>query len=300
LAQPGAGLSQPAAPRPRLGWLDAVVVFLLAGFTAFIAYRVEAVLNYRWSWAPIPNYLLRWDAERGWVMNLLLQGLLTTLRLSLWSMLLAAIFGTVIGVLRSSVQLLPRLIGGTYVELMRNTPPLVLIFVGYFFVSSQIMPLLGIDTMLRNASPAMRAAIELGFGDPRLLKNFLSAMIVLALFEGAYIAEILRAGIASVERGQWDAAAALGLSRWRGLRLVVLPQAVTRMVPPLCGQVISLIKDSSVVSLISIQDLTFMANDVAVSSNLIFETWLTASAIYFVVCLALSLGFRRLERRLVR
>jgi len=276
------------------------VLVVLAGFAAFIAYRVQAVLNYRWSWAPIPNYLLRWDPERGWVMNLLLQGLLTTLRLSLWSMLLAACFGTVIGVLRSSVQLLPRLIGGTYVELMRNTPPLVLIFVGYFFVSSQIMPLLGIDAMLRNTSPAMRAAIELGFGDPRLLKNFLSAAIVLALFEGAYIAEILRAGIASVERGQWDAAAALGLSRWRGLRLVVLPQALTRMVPPLCGQVISLIKDSAVVSLISIQDLTFMANDVAVSSNLVFETWLTASAMYFVVCLALSLGFHRLERRLDR
>ena len=258
------------------------------------------MLNYHWNWAPIPNYLVRWDDERGWVTNLLVQGLLTTLRLSLWSMALAAIFGVVIAVLRSSAQLLPQLIGRAYVEFMRNTPPLVLIFVGYFFISSQIMPLLGIDAAIRAASPSVLTAIDFGFGEPRLLKNFLSAMIVLALFEGAYIAEILRAGIQSIAVGQWDAAAALGMGRLHALRLIILPQALTRMVPPLAGQFISLIKDSSVVSLISIQDLTFMANDVAVSTSRVFETWITASALYFGVCLALSLAFRRLERQLAR
>ena len=276
------------------------MILVIAGFIAFVVFRAQTVLNYRWNWAPIPNYVLRWDGERGWVANLLLQGLLTTLRLSLWSMVLALLFGMAIGIFRTSKSLLPRLLGGTYVELMRNTPPLVLIFVGYFFVSSQIMPLLGIDAAVRAASPWALQAIDFGFGDPRLLKNFLSAMVVLAMFEGAYVAEILRAGINSVERGQWDAAAALGLSRGRSLRLIVLPQAIARMVPPLCGQVISLIKDSSVVSLISIQDLTFMANDVAVSTSRVFETWITASAMYFAVCLGLSLLFRRLERRLAR
>ncbi len=110
------------------------------------------------------------------------------------------------------------------------------------------------------------------------------------------MAEILRAGVASVPVGQWDAAAALGMGRWTGLRLIVLPQAIRRMIPPLCGQFISLIKDSSVVSLISIQDLTFMANDVAVSTTRVFETWLTAAGLYFAVCLVLSLGFGRLEK----
>ena len=113
-----------------------MILFGVAAFVAFIAFRVQSVLNYRWNWASIPNYLIRWDDQRGWVANLLLQGLLTTLRLSLWSMALAALFGMVIAVLRSSAQLLPRLVGRAYVELMRNTPPLVLIFVGYFFVSS--------------------------------------------------------------------------------------------------------------------------------------------------------------------
>jgi len=287
-------------PRVRFGWLDAAVLAVVAAFVAFVAFRVHDVLNYRWNWASMPNYLVRWDAERGWVANLLVQGLLNTLRLSLWSMLLAGLFGVVIGVCRISVSLLPRLVGGAYVEVMRNTPPLVLIFVGYFFVSSQIIPLLGIDAAVRAASPAALSMIGIAFGDPRLVQNFLSAVVVLALFEGAYIAEILRAGIRSVERGQWDAAAALGMGRWRSLRLVVLPQAVARMVPPLCGQLISLIKDSSVVSLISIQELTFMASDVAVSTARVFETWITASGMYFAVCLLLSLAFRRLEVRLAR
>jgi polar amino acid transport system permease protein len=144
----------------------------------------------------------------------------------------------------------------------------------------------------------VRALLSVGFGEPRLIGNFAAAMLVLALFEGAYVAEILRAGIASVQPGQWDAAAALGLRRGPMLRLVVLPQAVARMVPPLCGQFISLIKDSSIVSLISIQDLTFMANDVAVSTTRVFETWLTASGLYFALCMGLSLLFGRWERRL--
>lgn len=256
------------------------------------------MLNYRWNWAPIPNWILRWDAERGWVANLLLQGLLNTLRLSLWGMLLAALFGVVVGLARTATLLLPRLLAGAYVELMRNTPPLVLIFVGYFFISSQLMPLLGIDAALRSASPETLTLISWAFGDPRLLKNFLSALVVVALFEGAYIAEILRAGIQSIPRGQWDAAAALGLRRSQALRTVIVPQAFARMVPPFCGQFISLIKDTSIVSLISIQDLTFMANDIAVSTSRVFEIWITASAFYLALCLGLSLTFRRLERRL--
>lgn len=255
------------------------------------------MLNYRWNWAPIPNWILRWDAEHGWVANLLLQGLLNTLRLAVWGMLLATVFGLVVGLARTARPLLPRLLAGSYVELMRNTPPLVLIFVGYFFVSSQIMPLLGIDALLASASLGTLAAVSFGFGDPRLVKNFLSALIVLALFEGAYIAEILRAGIQSIPKGQWEAASALGLTRMQALRTVILPQALSRMLPPFAGQFISLIKDSSIVSLISVQDLTFMANDIAVSTGRVFETWLTASAFYLVLCLGLSLAFRRLERR---
>ncbi len=261
----------------------------MLGAIAFVALRVETVLVYRWNWAPIPNYLIRWDAARGLVPNLLLQGLATTLRLSLWGMALAALLGAIVAVARISPLLFLRLCGRAYIELMRNTPPLVLIFVGYFFVASQVMPFLPIDTLAKILPEAL-------IGDPRLLRNFLSALLVLAMFEAAYVAEILRAGIESIERGQWDAGLALGLTRWGLLRRVILPQAISRMIPPLCGQFISLVKDSSIVSLVSVQDLTFMANEVAVSSQRVFETWLATAAIYFAVCFTLSRLFARFEK----
>ena len=290
-------MSDRPARRAKPTWLDAAVLLALLAAIGFVALRIETVLIYRWNWAPIPNYLLRWDEAAGLVPHLLLQGLATTLRLSLWGMALAGLFGVVVVLARTSRLLFLRLCARAYIEFMRNTPPLVLVFVGYFFIASQIMPLLGIDAFLRTASPDTRIALSWLFGDPRLLKNFLSALVVVALFEGAYIAEILRAGIQAIEIGQWDAARALGMRRWQALRHVIIPQAVARMVPPFCGQFISLIKDSSIVSLISIQDLTFMANDVAVSTGRVFETWITAATLYFTLCLTLSLLFRHWERR---
>ncbi len=255
-------------------------------------------MNYRWRWDHVANYLLRWDEKRGLVANILLQGLFTTIRLAIWGMILATIIGFAIGLCRTAKRLLPAMIGRTYVELMRNTPPLVLIFITYFFVSGQLMPLLGIEAMARSASPETAAVIGFLFGDPKLVGNFLSALLCLALFEAAYIAEIVRAGIQSIEKGQWEAARALGLSRWAMLRKVVMPQALHRMTPPLCNQFISLVKDSSIVSLISIQDMTFMATDIAVSTTRVFETWIAVAAIYFTMCFALSLAFARVERRL--
>ncbi len=286
-------MAQRPARRATLTWLDPAVVLVALAAVGFVALRVETVLIYRWNWAPIPNYLLRWDEARGLVPNLLVEGLATTLRLSLGGMVLAGLFGVVVVLARTSRLLFLRLCGRAYIELMRNTPPLVLVFVGYFFVASQIMPLLPIDALARVLPEAL-------IGEPRLLRNFLAALLVLAMFEGAYVAEILRAGIESIEQGQWDAASALGLTRTGALRRVILPQAVARMIPPLGGQFISLVKDSSIVSLVSVQDLTFMANDVAVSTQRVFETWLTTSAIYFILCFSLSRLFGRWEASLSR
>src|SRR6185312_13684915 len=132
---------------------------------AYIGYRMGTVLNYRWNWAPIPQFFVRWDSQRGLVANLLLLGLLTTLRLAVWGMVLASVLGVIVGLARVSRNLLPRLLGAAYVELMRNTPPLVLVFVGYFFISSQIMPLLGVDQAARSASAQVQAVLSVLFGD---------------------------------------------------------------------------------------------------------------------------------------
>jgi polar amino acid transport system permease protein len=107
----------------------------------------------------------------------------------------------------------------------------------------------------------------------------------------------VRAGILGVEKGQWEAAKAGGLRPLQVMRLVVLPQALSKMTPPMASQFISLVKDSSIVSIVSIPDMTFMANEVAVSSGRVFETWLTASIAYFLLCFVLSTMFRRIEAR---
>ena len=284
---------------PRLGWIDLAVFAILVAAVAYVWYRVDSVLEYRWDWSVIPHYLYRWDEEQQrWVANLLMQGLYTTIRLALWSIVLAAIIGVVFGIMRTSRRLFPRMLSRVYVELIRNVPPLVFIFIFYFFISSQIMPLLGIEELIRGASPETLAWLEFLFGPPKLISNVLSGVICLAMFEGAYVTEIVRAGIQSIPKTQTEAGLSIGLSRLKLMRYVILPQAVQRVVPPLAGQFITLVKDSSIVSLISIQELTFLAIETAVSTTRVFEVWITVAGLYFCVCWLCALLFDWMERRM--
>ncbi len=288
-----------SAGAPRFSWLDALIFAAVAGFGALIAYRVQGVLNYHWHWDRVAAYLVRWDEARGlWIPNLLVLGFLTTLRLAVWGIFWAALIGLVMGICRTSRLLLPRLTALLYVGLVRNTPPLVFIFIFYFFVSNPIVVMLRLDDFIAHASPGVLTIISVLCGDPKLFVNFITGLICLSLFEGAYVTEIVRAGIASVERWQWEAGGSLGLTRFQLLRLIVLPQAFRRILPPLAGQFISLIKTSSIVSLISIQELTFSAGEVAVTTGGVFEVWIVAAAMYLAICYPCSLLFARLERRL--
>ena len=283
----------------RLGWIDFMIFAALIAAIAYVYYRVDSVLEYRWEWSVIPNYLYRWDEEQQqWVANLLMQGLYTTIRLALWGIVLAAIIGVVFGVMRTSRRLFPRMLSRVYVELIRNIPPLVFIFIFYFFISSQIMPLLGIEEFVRHAPPETLAWMEVLFGPPPLISNVISGIICLAMFEGAYVTEIVRAGIQSIPKTQTEAGLSIGLSRLQLMRYVILPQAVQRVVPPLAGQFITLVKDSSIVSLISIQELTFLAVETAVSTTRMFEVWITVAGLYFCVCYFCALLFDWLERHM--
>jgi len=108
----------------------------------------------------------------------------------------------------------------------------------------------------------------------------------------------VRAGIQAVPRDQIEAGQSLGLSRWKVSYLIVLPQAMRKVIPPLANQFIMLIKDSSIISLISVQELTFLGTEVAVSTHRVFETWIAVAAMYFAICFALSRIFARAEARL--
>jgi polar amino acid transport system permease protein len=276
--------------------LDSVVTTALLLFLGYVTYRVSVGLNYHWDWGVIPNYLLRWDSEKGrWVSNILLEGLFTTIRLSVWSILFATVIGVAMGILRTRKRLLFRLIGRSYVELIRNIPPLVLVFIFYFFVSDQLMLLLGVDEFIRNRTGMTAQLLSVTVAPPELFTAFVSGVFTVALFQGAYIAEIVRAGIQSIDNEQWEASAALGLTWLQQMRFIVLPQAARRVLPPLANEFINTIKYSSIVSIISIQELTFQGMQVMSSTQRTNEVWLTISLMYFLLCFAVSLVARRLE-----
>ncbi len=283
--------------RTRITPLDVILGVLLLAGALFVFQRMAMQLQYEWRWATIWQYLFRYDdASDRWVANYLMKGFYTTIRLSLWGTLLATLIGTGLGLARVSTRLFRRMVGTTYVELIRNLPPLVLIFIVYFFISDQIMPLLRIQDWVEAASPPTRAVLEFLFGPSELVSTFMAAMVTLALFEGAYITEIVRAGIQSIEKGQWEASAAMGFS-YRGQMLhVILPQAVRRILPPLAGQFISTIKDSAIVSVISIQDLTFQGMELMAATYMTFEIWITITLLYLLLTLSCSLAIRWLEK----
>jgi polar amino acid transport system permease protein len=196
-------------------------------------------------------------------------GLWVTLKISAWSLVFALALGLVAGLGRVSANPAVYNLATTYVELIRGTPLLVQIFIFYFFV-----------------------------GTVMNLSAFTAGVAALAVFTGAYVAEIVRAGIEAVPKGQMEAARSLGLSYVQAMRHVVLPQAVKKSLPSLAGQFINLIKDSSLVSVMALTDLTKAGREVVSSTFSPFEVWFTVAAMYLVLTGALSLWVRRLERRL--
>lgn len=278
--------------------LDALVLMGLAAAAAWLTYRAQATLDYDWNWEVIPQYLLRHDRESGWVAGLLVQGLLTTLRIAVWTMVLALVFGTAAGMMRAGRSLFGRMTSRAYVECVRNTPPIVLVFLFYFFIGDQIMSAVGLDELVRGLPAPAREFMGTFMAEPRYFAGFISAVLTLALYEGAYITEIVRSGIQSIEKGQREAAETLGLSRIQTMRHVILPQALRRILPPLAGQFISTVKDSSIVSVISIQELTFQGMELMAATYLTFEIWITVVVLYLTLTLTLSFLARGLESRL--
>lgn len=206
---------------------------------------------------------------REWRMGPLMQGLMVTIYLSVLSGILGLILGLITGLCRVSQNYTLRGLASIYVELIRGTPLLVQIFIFYFFIG----------TVLN-------------------LSRIVAGVGALGLFAGAYIAEIVRAGIQSIPRGQTEAARSLGMTKVQTMVYIVLPQAFKRTLPPMAGQFISLVKDSSLVSVIAITDLTKSGREVITSSFATFEVWFTVAAMYLVLTSLLSQVVSFMERRL--
>jgi polar amino acid transport system permease protein len=286
--------------KKKIRLLDIITCLAVLVLIGYIFYQLSYSLNYKWNWSIIPTYLFRIQEDGSWKSGLLLQGFYITIKLSVWGTVLAAFLGTIVGLLSISRRLFFRLCSRTYVELIRNIPALVMVFIFYYFISDQIMPLLHIEEFSRALSPGKSWIFSIFFSQPQTITQFLSGVITLGLFQGAYIAEIVRGGIQAVDKGQWEASRAIGLNRWQQMRRVILPQAIRNMLPPLANEFINTIKYSSIVSVISIQELTFQGMQVMASTQVTIEVWLTITVMYLILCLCLSFGVNALEYRLSR
>ena len=284
--------------RPRLNRWDAGVLLLVMTLLGLLFQRIDTHFSYPWDWNSVWPYLYRYDTSKErWVANLLIEGLECTLRMAFWGMILAALIGVLAGVARNSRSLFCRLVSATYVHLIRNMPPVVFVFIFIYFIASQCLPQLDLAHRVESLSHPSQQIIERLFSSSEKIENFFLGVVCLSVYSGAYMTEIVRAGLESIPRSQWEAGKSLGLGQWQTLRLIVAPQAFRHVLPALTGQFIQLIKDSSLVSLVSIQELTFMAQDIQVSTQRIFEVFILVAGIYFVLCFCLSWGFELINQK---
>lgn len=291
-------MSPSKVSRLSLNKLDYLLLVLFTCFALWLTYRADVGVNYHWRWNDA--FALIFTPKADGSTPYFFQGLAATLRLSIWGMLLALVLGTLLGVARHANNPLFKLPANAFVQLVRNIPPLVFVFIFYFFISNQLIPLLGLDTLLRDHHGQINTIQQLLFGPAHLWENLLSGILCIGLLSSAYIAEVVRSGLAGIAQGQWEASHSLGLSPWVKYRYIIAPQVLSAITPALAGQAISLVKDSSIVSLISIQEMTFVGTEMANSSGLIFEIWLLVGSFYLAICLTLSLLFKRLERHSLR
>jgi polar amino acid transport system permease protein len=214
-----------------------------------------------------------------WKPGLLIIGLWITLKLSVIATILGVIIGIIGGLTRISSNPALKWITIIYVEIIRGSPLMVQILIWYFVIGTVINDLLATYGMGR-------------------LPAFWYGVASLACFAGAYVTEIVRAGIQSIHRGQTEAARSLGMSYGQSMLHIILPQALRRILPPLAGQFISLIKDSSLLGIIAIRELTKAAREAVSASLQPFEVYLLAAVLYLVLTFTLSMVVQRLEKRM--
>ncbi len=203
----------------------------------------------------------------------LLQGVGKTVYLAVVSYAIALVLGLIVGLGRVSRTTILYTAATVYVEVIRGVPLLVIILYSQFVVA----PALGTNRY-----------------------QDISAVIALSVGYGAYVAEVYRAGIESLERGQMEAGRALGLSYFQCMRFIILPQAIRRVLPPLGNDFVAMIKDSALVSALGVQDITQLGKVYSASTFLFFETYNVVAFLYLVMTLSLSLLVRGLEARLKR
>lgn len=245
-------------------WLLFLIGVAVLGWLVFLG---ATSMGYKWQWHRVPKYFYR-VIEGEFIWGSLIKGLMVTLQITVLAMLIALAIGLITALLRLSRSYSGNLLATIYLELIRNTPLLVQMYLFYFVIS----PIVGID-------------------------RFWTGVLCLAFFEAVFIAEIIRGGVLSVNKGQWEGAASMGMSRTQVYGLIVIPQALPIMLPPLTSAIVNLIKNSAIVSTIAIFDLTNEGRNAIADTYLSFEIWFAVAAVYLCLTISLSAVAAWLEQR---
>ena len=274
-----ATLSQAAAlVRRRRPWFETPGerrAFLLVWGT------ITALVVWYFFFGPRANYDYNWRWPVIWqYRRFLLRGVGTTLYIFAWSLAFSLVLGLVCGVGRSSGVRWLRALSTGYVEVFRNIPLLVQMWWAYF----------GLQQIVN-------AAINDPFGLRVLVPSTFACILALSLYTGAYMGEVVRSGIRSIPRGQWEAATSTGLSRAQTWRHVVLPQALVIVIPPLASEVLNIVKNSAVAMTIAITDLMFYSQKIEEETFAGFEAY-TAGTLLFLLLTLVTVGVIYLLQRL--
>lgn len=210
--------------------------------------------------------------------GLLLTGAELTVIMTIGAVALGLILGTILGLMRLSKTALFRGIAGVYLQIFRGTPMLLQICFLYFALPQMFGPTIWNNPFLPDAA--------------------LAGIVALGLNSGAYIAEIIRSGIQGVDIGQTEASRALGLSHFQTMRLVIMPQAFRRVIPPLCNEFIVLLKDTSLVSAIGAKELMYQSRAMGAKYYEYFVFMVGAAIVYFCLTFVLTRISGYIERRL--
>jgi arginine/lysine/histidine transport system permease protein len=204
-------------------------------------------------------------------------GTINTILLAFFTVLLGVLIGIVLALMKTSKNKLLRFIASTYIEIIRGTPLLVQISIIFYGlpISFPDVSILGMD-----------------------IARFVPGIIALSINSGAYVAEIIRAGIQAIDKGQMEASRSLGLTHTMSMRYIILPQAIRNILPALGNEFVVVIKESSIVSVIGIAELMYSANIVRGATYRPIEPLLIAAAIYFVLTFTLSKFIGKAERRM--
>jgi His/Glu/Gln/Arg/opine family amino acid ABC transporter permease subunit len=226
-------------------------------------------VNYQFNWSVL------WSGQSGvW----LLQGLITTIEISALAWVLAAALGILSGALRTVPWKLARALATFYVEFFRNVPLLVWMFFWYFGVPP-LLPRAVQDWIFNHSA------------------EFWAGMFALGVYHGARMSEIIRAGILSIPRTQFEAAMAMGLTTFQAYRLVIVPIALRLIVPPATNDSLNLLKNSSVALTISVAELTFQTRQIETYTAKAIEALTAGTVIYLVLCVGIAAIMARVERR---